>query len=141
MKHIKNKKRIFSSMAAIAGFCTIAYLGFRLAEDERCDGISYEQKMTLLKKEKTNRQMLGNGFGCIGGLESSEECVKFSFDTDGNTNTTEVIAVPEFPKNYDENFGKIGEKKSLKEWDMQFYKWTIKKYPDATCSLRYRKVR
>ena len=66
--------------------------------------------MTLINKEKTTRQMLGNGFGGIGGLESSEECLKLSFDTDGNTNTTEVIAVPELSGNYDEDFGRIGEK-------------------------------
>ena len=113
-KKIKHSAVLIALCSPLIALSALFYFCEKYNKKVRYDGIPSEQKMTLIKKEIVERSKINDTWE---GLASSH-CSKLSFDTDGDTNTTEIIA---YSKPYDGNeeirFLKVGTQKTLKGWD------------------------
>ena len=106
----------------------------------RRDGIPKNQKMTLTKKEIMKRKVdpTSNDYG--EGYLPAEEYARLSFDTDGNTNTTEVTAIPghNWWKGIEEvKSFQLGEEKTLKDWKIDLEKNGHQRQKDMPFSEEY----
>ena len=123
-KSLTPKEKILFS-ASIVALGLWGWFAHKVNEAERRDGLSPEQKMTLIKKdivERKMKDMLCQAY-TDGGVEVSKKYVQLTFDTDGNTNTTEVVSFPEFHDGEKETSPlKIGDQKTLKNWDKELKK-------------------
>ena len=115
MKLTNKQRNILLGLASIGTLWGL----IKIDDNLRRDGIPEKQEMTLIKKEVLQRS--NPDFYDFGeGYMPAKEYAQLSFDTDGNTNTTEVTAVPEqsWWKGIDEvKSFKIGEKRTFMDWN------------------------
>lgn len=121
-----NNKKIAQNtniwFSVLASLVALGYLFVRNDDLERRNDIPYTKKMRLIDKETINREPEWEAFFDEAGY-SSRTCSKLSFDIDGNTNTTEVVAFPVFYSGIKEaELLNLGEEKTLREWDDTFRK-------------------
>ena len=114
MKLTENQKNILMLLS----FSAVCFGAVKLDDYLRRDGLSKNQKMTLIKKEVANREI--DSWKNYGeGYLPAKQYRKLSFDTDGDTSTTEVVVFPEMEisEGIDETKNlKIGEEKTMDRW-------------------------
>ena len=114
MKLTESQKNILMLLS----FSAVCFGAVKLDDYLRRDGLSKNQKMTLIKKEVANREI--DSWKNYGeGYLPAKQYRKLSFDTDGDTNTTEVVVFPEMEisEGIDETKNlKIGEEKTIDNW-------------------------
>ena len=116
-----HRPTLFGTISVVAAIIAFGYYIDKLNDSERRNHIPYAKKMRLIDKKTVDRQPgWGDHFLDEVGF-ASRTCSQLSFDTDGDMNTTEAIAFPVFYDGVKETeLLKVGEEKTLKEWDDTF---------------------
>ena len=118
------KEKVLCSVA-VAAFGLWGWFAHKVNEEKRRGGLLPEQKMTLVKKDVIKREMDERYRSAVldGGVNVSKDHVQLSFDTDGNINTVEVIAFPEYHDGKKEaSVLKLGDQKTFQNWEEELEK-------------------